>query len=87
MDELKQNLWKMLDSIGKELNLNVGETGISNGKWIIVQDNRITLSIFGREKEGEEAIMKIKMYLKENGIESSIEKSKNDKIFNFILKF
>lgn len=38
MDELKQNLWKMLDSIGKELNLNVGETGISNGKWIIVED-------------------------------------------------
>ena len=31
--------------------------------------------------------MKIKSYLKENGIESSIEKSKNDKIFNFILKF
>lgn len=87
MDELKQNLWKMLDSIGRELDLNVGKTGVSNGKWIIVQDNRITLSIFGREKEGEEAIMKIKMYLKENGIESSIEKSKNDKIFNFILKF
>lgn len=77
----------MLDSIGRELDLNVGKTGVSNGKWIIVQDNRITLSIFGREKEGEEAIMKIKMYLKENGIESSIEKSKNDKIFNFILKF
>ena len=87
MDELKQNLWKMLDSIGRELDLNVGKTGVSNGKWIIVQDNRITLSIFGREKEGEEAIMKIKMYLKESGIESSIEKSKNDKIFNFILKF
>ena len=87
MDALRQNLWKMLDSIGRELDLNVGETGVSNGQWIIVQDNRITLSIFGREKEGEEAIKKIKSYLKENGIESSIEKSKNDKIFNFILKF
>lgn len=31
--------------------------------------------------------MKIKSYLKENGIESKLKKSPNNKIFNFILVF
>lgn len=88
MDEqVKQELWKMLCNIGKELDLEVGETGVSNGKWIIVQENRITLSIFGRKNEGEKAIMKIKNFLQENEINSKLKKSENEKIFNFILEF
>ncbi len=87
MDELRQKLRDFLGNIGKELDLEVGETGVSNGRWIIVQENRITLSIFGRKKEGEESITKIKNFLQGNGINSKLIKMENGKIFNFVLEF
>ena len=87
MDELRQKLRDFLGNIGKELDLEVGETGVSNGRWIIVQENRITLSIFGRKKEGEESIKKIKNFLQGNGINSKLIKMENGKIFNFVLEF
>lgn len=87
MDELRQKLRDFLGNIGKELDLEVGETGVSNGRWIIVQENRITLSIFGRKKEGEESITKIKNFLQGNGINCKLIKMENGKIFNFVLEF
>ena len=87
MDELRQKLRDFLGNIGKELDLEVGETGVSNGRWIIVQENRITLSIFGRKKEGEESITKIKNFLQGNGLNSKLIKMENGKIFNFVLEF
>lgn len=89
MDEqVKQELWKMLEKVAARLNLELTHTGARTGKQIIFTPEEIVLSLDGNRDEGIKAAKEIRAFLDVHDILYDYDDSNpnHNVVNNFVFK-